>query len=244
MRTLAWLRIPPKVLKMKIYKKFWFQWVMNYSIGGLMGIAAAAAIGRIMFMNLSNSNGDYTSVFPFTILLIAGAAEGFIIGYTQWKSISLLATHFKPFPWILTTTIAVIIGWLSILPPTVVFISFLSSFDLISDYHSVFYTGLAGLAFGGMISTPQFFIIRKYYHHAEAWIIANAMAWMLSFMVLYTALSVFSYTTSFIVNVLVIIFSCILSGAIQGIIIGTFLHLVMVTKTDIGNLNGTAFGKV
>jgi uncharacterized membrane protein len=125
---------------MKIYKKFWFQWVMNYSIGELMGIAAAAAIGRIMFMNLSNDNGDYTSLFPFTILLIAGAAEGFIIGYTQWKSISLLVTNFKPVAWILTTTIAVIVGWLSILPPSVVFIAFLSSFDLIGDYHSMLYT--------------------------------------------------------------------------------------------------------
>ncbi|MFD0997764.1 hypothetical protein ACFQ21_00535 [Ohtaekwangia kribbensis] len=229
---------------MKIYKKFWFQWVMNYSIGELMGIAAAAAIGRIMFMNLSNDNGDYTSLFPFTILLIAGAAEGFIIGYTQWKSISLLVTNFKPVAWILTTTIAVIVGWLSILPPSVVFIAFLSSFDLIGDYHSMLYTGLAGLAFGGIISTPQFFIIRKHYRHAETWIMANAIGWMLSFMVLYAALSVFTHTTSFIFNVLVIILSCIVSGAIQGIITGTFLHLVMVTKTDAGKMNETVLGKV
>jgi hypothetical protein len=235
--------MPAKFLKMKIYKKFWFQWVMNYSIGELMGIAAAAAIGRIMFMNLTSDNGEYSSVYPFTILLIAGAVEGFIIGYTQWKSISLLVATLKPFVWILTTTIAVIVGWLSILPPSVVFISFLSSFDLISDHHSLLYTGLAGLAFGGVISTPQFFIIRKHYHHAEAWIIANAVGWMLSFMLFYAALSAFSYTTSFIFNVLVIIFSCILSGAIQGIITGTFLHLVMVSKTDVSKINRTVLGK-
>lgn len=223
---------------MKIHKKFWFQWVLNYSIGELMGIAAAATIGRLMFIDLSNNYSAPTSLFPLVILIIAGAAEGFIIGYAQWKSISLLVTNFKPVAWILTTTIAVTVGWLSVLPPSVVFISFLSSLNLINDYYSVLYTGLAGLAFGGIISTAQFFIIRKFYRNAEAWIIANALGWMLSFMVISTALSIFPYTSSFIYNVLIIISSCIVSGVIQGIITGSFLHLLMISKVNIKETNG------
>src|SRR5687767_763046 len=121
---------------MKIQTTFWLQWVLNYSIGELMGIVAAAAIGRLMFIELSNSQSLHTSMFPLAILIIAGAAEGFIIGYAQWKSLSQLVANFKPVAWIITTMIAVTVGWLSVLPPSVVFISFLSSLNLINGYYS------------------------------------------------------------------------------------------------------------
>jgi uncharacterized membrane protein len=223
---------------MKNHSTFWLQWILNYSIGEVMGIAAAATIGRLMFIELSGNQSLHTSIFPLVILIIAGAAEGFIIGYAQWKSLSLLIANFKPGAWIITTTIAVTIGWLTVLPPSVVFISFLSSLNLINDYYSILYAGLAGLAFGGIISTTQFFIIRKFYRNAEAWIIANALGWMLSFMVIYIALSVFPDTKSFIYNVLIIITSCIVSGIIQGIITGTFLQLFMISKVSLKEMNG------
>lgn len=124
------------------------------------------------------------------------------------------------------------------LPPSVVFISFLSSLNLINNYYSILYAGLAGLAFGGIISITQFFVIRKFYRNAEAWIIANALGWMLSFMVIYIALSVFPYTKSFIYNVLIIITSCIVSGIIQGIIAGTFLQLFMISKVTLKEMTG------
>jgi hypothetical protein len=113
------------------------------------------------------------------------------------------------------------------LPPSVVFISFLSSLKLIDNYYSLLYAALAGLVFGAIIGFAQFFIIRKFYRKALLWIIANAVGWILSFTIVYVALLLFSYSTLVVYNIIIIILSCSLSGLLQGLVTGTVLNLYM-----------------
>lgn len=215
---------------MKASQKFWYRWMLNYSFGELLGIGAAATIGRLLFVNFSNVSS--TSAMAFIILVVAGVAEGLIIGYIQWKSLSKLVLHFRPGLWVMVTILSALTGWLLILPPAVMFISFLSKLALISDYYSVFYSTLAGVAFGGLIGIPQFFIIRKFYKNAAIWIFANTIGWAFSFLVIYSALSLLSNTTSFVYNLFVIVGACILSGLAQGIVTGTSLHFLMSVKIE------------
>jgi hypothetical protein len=35
---------------MKKKEKFWYHWILNYSLGELLGIGAAAVIGRLLFV--------------------------------------------------------------------------------------------------------------------------------------------------------------------------------------------------
>jgi hypothetical protein len=213
---------------MEADQKFWYRWMFNYSIGELLGIGAAAAIGRFLFVGFSHSSSQ-TPALTFTILIMAGAVEGFIIGYIQWKSLSKLVSRFKPFVWILTTTLSTIAGWLLILPPAVMFISFLSKLYLIDNSYSIFYTALVGMAFGGLIGIPQFFIIKRFYKNALTWIFANVMGWTASFLIIYTALSMFA-ASSPIYNLSLIVISCILSGLVQSIVTGTALHFLMPVR--------------
>ncbi len=216
---------------MKGDKKFWYRWIVNYSIGELLGIGAAASIGRILFVEFSGTALSQTPFLFFFILVLAGALEGIIIGYIQWRSLSRLVTiPFHPGSWTLVTMCAAIIGWLLVLPPSIVFISFLSSLKLIDNYYSLLYAAIAGFAFGGIIGFAQFFIIGTFYHKAYLWVIANALGWMLSFNIVYAALLLFSYTTYYIANVLVIITACALSGLAQGFITGQTLHFLMPLK--------------
>jgi len=215
-----------------IDQKFWYPWILNYSFGELLGIGAAATIGRLLFAGFSDTAlSQAVFLFPL-ILVIAGTLEGLIIGYVQWKSLSGLVINFRPRGWIIATTFAAIIGWLMILPPSIVFISFLSSLKLIDNYYSLLYAGAAGVAFGGIIGFAQFFIIRKFYDKAYVWILANAIGWMLSFIIVYVALLTFSYTPSVIYNFIIIILSCGLSGLLQGIVTGTTLHFSMSMKAS------------
>lgn len=215
---------------MKPVQVFWFKWMLNYSFGELLAIGAAAMIGRFLFINISNT--PITTFTTVSILIIAGAAEGFIIGCIQWKSLSKVLLHFKAVPWIIITTLSAVVGWLLVLPPAIMLISFLTRFSLISNYYSIVYTALVGISFGALMGVPQFFIIKKFYKNALVWIFANVLGWMLSFLIVYTAMSMLSETSSLIYNLFLIIISCVLSGLVQGVVTGTSLHFLMTVKKE------------
>ena len=219
---------------MKIADKFWYRWMLNYSFGELLGIGAAATIGRFLFIGFTNTTSSpaSTSFLTFIILVIAGAAEGCIIGYVQWKSLSKMILHFKPALWIFVTTFFTIAGWLLVLPPAVLFISILSKIALINNYYSLLYTALVGVAFGGLIGIPQFFIVRKFYKNAVMWILANALGWALSFLIIYSAMTLITSMNSYFYNLALVIISCVLSGLVQGVVTGTSLHFLMSIRTD------------
>ncbi len=211
-------------------QKFWYKWMLNYSFGELLAIGIATIIGRFLFTGTSNT--VLTPFTTFVILIIAGTTEGFIIGYIQWKSLSKVLLHFKAIPWIATTTLSAIAGWLLILPPALMLISFLSKFSLISDYYSILYTALLGMSFGGLIGIPQFFLIKKFYRNALVWILVNVFGWMFSFLIIYLAMSMLVDAASFIYNLALIIIACVLSGLIQGVVTGTSLHFLMSVKKE------------
>jgi hypothetical protein len=219
---------------MKTDQKFWYRWMLNYSAGELLGIGAAATIGRFLFVGFSKLSVSSGSSYAVTllILIIAGMAEGLIIGYVQWKSLSKMIIDLKPKPWIVITTLATIAGWILVLPPTVMFISFLSKISFINHYYSILYTAMVGMAFGGLIGIAQFFIVNKYYRNSLVWIFANVVGWTFSFLVIYTALLWFKDSPAYIFNLVLIAGSCILSGLAQGIVTGTSLHFLMSVRRD------------
>lgn len=206
---------------------FWRKWIINYSLGELIGIGIAASIGRLLFFTFPENSTISQSALTVIILIIAGMAEGFILGYIQWKSLLKIIPGFTPVLWIFVTTFSALAGWLFILPPGVMFIAFLSKISLISTYSSYLYTMLVGTVFGGLIGIPQFFIIRKYFKNGAVWIISNTISWMFSFLIVYSALLLFHYTSSPVQNFLLIALACILSGLIQGFVTGTSLHFLM-----------------
>jgi len=212
---------------------FWRKWIINYSFGELIGIGIAASIGRFLFFTFPENSTVSQSALTVIILVVAGVAEGFILGYIQWKSLSKFVPDFTPGLWIFVTTFSALAGWLFILPPGVMFIAFLSKISLISTYSSYLYTMLVGALFGGLIGIPQFFIIRKHFKNAAVWIVSNTIGWMFSFLIVYSALLLFHYTSSLVENFLLIALACILSGLVQGLVTGTSLHFLMsIRKTE------------
>jgi hypothetical protein len=211
---------------------FWRKWILNYSLGELFGIGVAAFLARLLFINIPNDAPLSESTLTVIILIIAGIAEGFIIGYIQWRSLSKLIPGFNRLLWIFVTTFSTLAGWLFILPPGIMFIAFLSKVSLISTYNSILYTTLIGMAFGGLIGIPQFFIVMKYFKKAGVWILSNTLGWMISFLIIYLALLIFQYTTSFLENFLLIVAACILSGLAQGFVVGTSLHFFMSIRKE------------
>lgn len=211
-------------------KILWRKWVFKYSIGELIGIGVAATLARLLFVNFPQGTAVSTSTVTIVILFVAGISEGLIIGYIQWRSLSKLVPSFTPLRWIFVTTFATLAGWLFILPPGIMLISFLAQISLISINNSILYTMLVGIAFGGLVGFPQFFIMRQYFHKATIWVVSNALGWMISFLIIYLSLLIFKYTSSFLISLLLFAFACALSGLLQGMITGYALHFLMPVR--------------
>lgn len=208
-------------------QKFWFKWMFKYGVGELIGIGMSAIIARFLFFEFSDSELASSTAVTAIVLVMAGVAEGLIIGYIQWRSLSKFLVGFKRNPWIITTMLAVVAGWILILPPAVMIVFFFAKLTLVNHYHSILYTTIAGLAFGSLVGMAQFFILRKFYGRAIMWIFANALGWTASFLLFYLSLLLFAAP---VFNVMIVAGACILSGLIQGIITGSALHFVMVVK--------------
>jgi len=207
--------------------QFWYRWIWSYSLGELFGIGAAAVISRLLVIEYLHTSSGVSTALTTVVLIIAGATEGVIIGYIQWRSLSKLISDFKPKPWMAATTAGAIAGWVFILPPSVMIIFFFSNFFSVVNQNAVFLTLLAGTAFGGVIGMAQYVLIRKYFYNAMIWILANTIGWSLSFLLVYFSISFF--TTS-LYNVIFIITACLLSGFMQGGVTGVAVHFRMSIK--------------
>lgn len=158
------------VLTMQKEQKFWYKWMLKYSIGELAGIGISAVIARFLFFEFSDSEMASSTTMTAVVLVMAGIAEGLIIGYIQWRSLSKFLVGFNRNNWIATTTLAVIAGWILILPPAVMIVFFFAKLTVTNHYDSILYTTVAGLAFGSLVGIAQYVILRKFYSGAYVWI--------------------------------------------------------------------------
>jgi hypothetical protein len=219
-----------EVVEMQKDRKAWHHWMRNYSLGDLVAMGGVASIGRFLLMNYSQKTLLHSEPgISWLTLIVVGALEGILIGFIEWKSLSGLI-NLKSGSWIAVTVLATAIGWLFILSPAIVYISVLSRFSEINRTYFAIYTGIAGMSFGTLVGIPQYLILKKFYKNSVMWILANALAWMLSFVIIYSALAMFTHSA--ILNVLLTGFACAASGLLQGTITGLCLHFSMTLRNE------------
>lgn len=209
-------------------RQFWYHWLVRYSLGELVGIGTAATLARLLLLEFEHTHFASSS-FTAVALLFVGTVEGVIIGYLQWRSLSRFLPELKPGLWVVVTAVSSAVGWLLVLPPSLVIFSMFSALSLVPAYKAAFYTFVAGVAFGGLTGVPQFYIVRKFFTHAMMWGFATATGWGLSFVVIYGGLSLFP--GSFL-QLPVIVLSCVAAGLLQGVVMVTSLHYLMERRGD------------
>jgi hypothetical protein len=212
---------------MKPDRIFWLRWIVNYSLGELLAIGLATLIGRLLLIELSDQLAHAPGLITPLMLAVIGLAEGWMIGYVQWRSLSRLVVNFKRRLWIVVTMAVMVVGWLIIVPPAIFFISLFIDFHLTAHYYSILYTALAGLCFGSVIGTGQFFVIRRFYKNSMMWVAANSVSWMLSFLLVFFCLSLLEHSGNVFYNLTLIIMACAGSGFVQGALTGAVLHFLM-----------------
>lgn len=218
--------------------KFWLKWIINYSLGELLVVGAAITVGRLVMVEAAELMSQAPPFVTPIFMIVIGVIEGLIIGYLQWRSIRLLIAHLELRWWLVATVASTAFGWLVIFRPTIFFIAFFVDFGYAKEYFSFLYTILAGVAFGGAIGFAQFFLLRRFYRNAFAWVFSNTMGWMISFLIIYLSVVIIREAHNVFYNVVIVFLACLCSGLVQGIATGTSLRYLMSAKqTDIKTLN-------
>ena len=165
-------------------KNLWIRWVLNCAFGELSGIGVAGAIAYFVNTAVGEPQTFYQKMGVLFAMLVAGAIEGSLLGYFQWRILREKFTRLPRKEWMLYTITIAVLGWLLGMLPSL-FISTgnntspesTSGPDFSNPWIFAILSFSAGLLLGAMFGLFQWFSLKKYCHHSHKWIIANAIGW-------------------------------------------------------------------
>ncbi|MBD0377882.1 MAG: hypothetical protein ICV51_19920 [Flavisolibacter sp.] len=213
-------------------KSLHIKWVINCSIGELIGIGLAGSIAVAVNHWLGEPQSFLQKSFVLIIMLFAGALEGTSIAWFQWQVLHHLFPRMKFISWWRWTVLIALLGWAAGTTPSL----FLSGSEPSSGSEPGFFLiaivavvggGIAGALFGLF----QSFVLKKHTGKWPWWIIANTIAWSVAMLIIFAGATWPSAVTPVPVIVLSAIISGCLAGLSLGVVTGLFLfHKIVNTK--------------
>lgn len=157
----------------------WKRWAIACGSGAFLGIAAAAAlsVGHRLLLGEPANNAD--KLLNLFFMMVAGAAEGTILAYFQYRLIGRLFPGISWKQWLAYTVGAAVIAWMLGMLPSL-FLTGTGSAAPISPPDSFTYYGMAalmGLLLGALFGYFQWLPLKEQRRSALEWIPANALGW-------------------------------------------------------------------
>jgi len=195
----------------------WEKWVLATAVGELVGLS--------IFALVSTNHGIFGNINTRTMLLLVGALQGAILGFSQW----LVLRHYihKATWWILATTVGSLLAWLIGLA---VSIAMALAFTLNGVKTTTLLLGVVwlGAGVGTVLGFAQWLVlkayVRVYIRQAGWWMAANALAWALGLFVAFMGAGI-QKSDGFSVETVLIEAA---TGAAMGSVIGGITGIVLV----------------
>ncbi|MCU0354802.1 MAG: hypothetical protein MUD08_13855 [Cytophagales bacterium] len=217
---------------------FWRKWTISCAAGELLGIGCAGAIAFLVNRALGEPVMLAEKLIVLGCMLGAGAIEGTLLGWFQWRVLKEKILPLTARDWIGMTVLIAVLGWGLGMLPSLFFIpdnpkptetAAPSAFE-----NPWVFAGLsigAGLVLGAMFGLFQWFALRKYVPKSASWITANALGWGAGLGWIYLFASLPNEQTPLWVNVLLGIAGGVLAGLSVGAVTGWFLLKIVSFQT-------------
>jgi hypothetical protein len=213
-----------------VSNSFWRRWTVSCAAGELLGIGCAGALAFAVNHAVGEPVTLTEKLIVLGCMLLAGAIEGTVLGWLQWRvlkeKIQLLAAK----DWIGMTVLIAVLGWFLGMLPSLFFIpSDPNPTETVAP--SAFenpwvFAGLSisvGLVLGALFGLFQWFALRKYVSKSTSWITANALGWGAGLGWIYLFASLPDEHSPVWANVLLGVAGGVLAGLSVGAVTGFFL---------------------
>lgn len=213
--------------------QFWKKWTRSCAAGELIGIAAAALLAVGYIRLFGEPSGFWSGLFNVLVMLLAGAIEGSLLGWFQWRVLRLKFPQLKLSDWMGYTIAVAVLGWAMGMIPTMLFNNAASHNQptnaevTVSTEPALWLVLLGaaalGLLLGALFGLFQWLALRRQSPNAQKWILGNAIGWSLAMFWIFLAASIPDASTPLMLVVGMGAAGGILAGLSVGAITGLFL---------------------
>ncbi|MBH0781738.1 hypothetical protein [Nocardia bovistercoris] len=145
-------------------RELWWRWFAAATTGEFLGFVVPAAMGA--------ATSDAAMPITATVMLIAGAIEGGVLGWFQARVLRSVIAGFHSAEWIVATVSGALVAWsLGVVPMLTDGFADLSVFVVVPA------VVLGGAVLLLSIGVAQWAVLRRYVSGAARWILATALAW-------------------------------------------------------------------
>ncbi len=216
---------------------FYRKWILACGLAEFIGIGIAA--GFAVFSQLYvDGPAWWQRTMVLLLMIIAGSIEGTLVGYFQWRVLSLKFSKLAARRWIQLTIAAAVVAWLlGMLPSTLASGAETgsdASFDPQTWMMVLMGMGM-GLVLGPLFGFFQWLELRRHAQKSHLWIWANLLGWMGGLAFIFLGASLPSLQTPIWGIILSAIAGGLTGGLTVGIITGWFLTYQVQTWEAEGN---------
>lgn len=156
-------------------------WVLYCGAGSFLGIAVAATTIFLLNEWLGDTPDNDARMLALSVMLLAGVAEGALIGLFQWRILRKLLPGITAKSWLGITILAAVIGWgLGMMPAT-----WLEQQATQPTESSLLWQMVAGgigtgLVVGALFGLMQNMVLKHFVANQWQWPLYNMLGWGLA----------------------------------------------------------------
>ncbi len=204
----------PHILNMKIYRK----WVIYCAAGELLGIGCAAGVAVLLNTYMGEPVALFQKVVVLCTMAAAGALEGTITGYLQWRVLKTILPKLSIQAWVSATVAVAAIYWvLGMLPSNLMAGMYTDAAPQAEMPAWVLPTAAIAFFIGGCgFGTAQWLVLRKHAANSAHWVWSNGIGWTLGLAIMFAAATWPDSTTP----IWQIVVSGLVGGGLGGLAVG------------------------
>jgi hypothetical protein len=202
----------------------WARWVAANMAAETVGLVVTAAVA-VAVAHLGDSGRGVLVAAAAMALVAAGAFEGGVVGYAQWRVLRRPLPALSARSWIVVTVLGAVVAWSAGLVP--------STLMSMSDQGGgepplglalqLLLAAAMGLVLGPVLGVPQWWVLRGFVDRAGWWVAANAVAWAAGMPVIFLVAGRMPADASAVIIVAGVLAGCAVTGAVVGAVHGTWL---------------------